>query len=212
MATYIDLNSLFRDANFYTNPAEYVVNATQVATWHRSPRTVSAHSARPGSRAVEFTQSVQCKQLTLPYTDYKYISNGQEISDHTANLQRIYLDVHTEKHNDRHLVSTIDNKISKAKFVLTRENIQFDISMNPISINFGCRMDQVMRFPRYEAIRINIMQEEGKTIFITDNISRDPSGNIISLDKAKQTWILLEVVPYYRDGDYNNHAIGLTQY
>ena len=279
MATYIDLDSIHRVTRGQPNSASYTVFADQVSTWSREARQVNAHSTRPGAKAVEFSQSVQCKHVILPYIDVTYtepvktgvntveIFDKEEILDgagnsyipprykevpfvpprykseviigeslpitvHTSALQRIYLDIHSDRYNDRHLLNTIGNKVPKARFVLTQECVQYDASMNPLWVKFSSRMDQVIRFARNEALVVNIMQEQGYTIHIddytgtggvfdeaTDDIKltspadpEQPTPESLTPTKERQTWILLELVPYYRDGDYNNHAIGLTQY
>ena len=207
MGTYIDLDSTHRIFADYNNSASYTVRHEQVSSWNKAPRQVSAHSARPGSRVVEFSQSVQCKHVILPYVAITYVdSSGTVQNTHTADLQRLYLDVHTARYNDTQLINTIDNKVSRARFVLTQEGVQGDNSGFPKWVKFGCRMDQVMRFARDESIVVDIMQEDGFTIIIDD------VALPAAVTKAFQTYILLEVVPYFRDGDYDNHALGLTQH
>ena len=263
MATYIDLDSIHRLSRGQPNSANYTVYSEQVRSWAREARQVNAHSSRPGARAVEFSQSVQCKHVILPYSEVTYTeeeikstntvqifdSNGNPfvppryettvikgrsdpITTHTADLQRIYLDVHTERYNDKNLLNSIDNKVPKARFVLTQENIQSDRN-GPKWVKFSARMDQVMRFSRHESLVIDILQEQGNTIFIDDyttttgvfdpntkdielttpaSPNEQPTPKYLTPSKDRQTYILLELVPYYRDGDYNNHSIGLTQF
>ena len=66
MATFVDLDSIYRNRITYPNPASYVVEDSQVRAWSANPRQVSANSARPGSRALEFVESIELKHLTLP--------------------------------------------------------------------------------------------------------------------------------------------------
>jgi len=213
MATYIDLDSFHRNFQGQPNSASYKIYAEQVKTWNRAARQVNAHSSRPGSRAVEFSQSIQCKHVTLPYTEVKYVGDdGTVQTTHTADLQRLYLDVHNDRYNDKHLINTIDNKVPKGRFALTSEGVQYDSGMNPKWVKFSSRMDQVIRFSRNEALEVNIMQEDGKTIIIEDAALTPTPPTAPALTKELQTWILLELVPYYRDGDYNNHSLGLTQF
>ena len=287
MATYIDLDSIHRITRGQPNSASYTVFAEQTRTWLKEARQVNAHSTRPGARAVEFSQSIQCRQLILPYMNVTYtepeikgqttfeifdkeeifkpdglkdsagnliesytprrykevsfdpprykteniIGKSDPITVHTSALPRIYLDVHTERYNDKNLLNTIDNKVPSARFVLTQECIQYDASMNPMWVKFSARMDQVIRFARNESFVISIMQEQGHVITIDDYttsggvfdpntndiaVKVDPSGgtysSVLTPSKDRQTYILLELVPYYRDGDYNNHALGLTQF
>jgi len=204
MSNYIDLDSTHRKRDLYPNPCDYVVQSDQVSSWNRESRKVVSHSTRPGAKTTDFVQSIQIKHVILPYTDITYHSqDGNVINSHTADLQRMYLNVYTERFNDKHLLSTIDNKVSKANFVLTQEKIQFDSSGDPAWIFFSSRMDQVMRFSRNESLVVQLRQEEGKIIIIED---MDP------VDKSLQTYVLIEVTPIIRDGDYNDVSTGLTQF
>lgn len=206
MATYIDLDSSYRDTVNYPNACNYIVSVDQVRSWSKEPRQIAAQN--PRIRAVEFTQSVECKYLILPYTDITYRDNitGLTVTTHTAALSRLYLDVHSQRYNDTGLINIIDNKIPRARFVLTFESLQFDHNNIPRFVRFVCRMDQVMRFSRNDSLIVNMMQEEGYAIIITDPAL--PGG----ITKELQTWILLEITPYLRDADYANHTVGLTQF
>lgn len=232
MSTYIDLDSSYRERTAYPNPCEYIVTADQVSGWPRTARQVTAHAGRPGSNAVEFSQSIQVKHVILPYATATYSVNpepgfslqpgGETVITHTADLQRIYLDVHSEGKNDMHLVNTIGDKIPKARFILTQEKVQFDRLGVPKWVHFGCRIDQAMRFDRNRPVTISIMQEQGKVLFIDDLTSAivappitvpptPPFDPVHENDvKALQTYILMEVIPYFRDADYRSH--GLTQF
>jgi hypothetical protein len=202
MATFTDLDSTYRNRNTYPNPANYTVEDSQVRAWSVNPRTVSANSARPGSRALEFVESIDVERFILPYTDVTYVNKlGVTITVPLADIQRVYLDVHTSRYNDQGLISTIDNKNTKAKFMFVQDKIQEDTLGNPRWIHYKCKMNQVMRFARNEPIIINIMQELGYTIVIPD-AGIDP-------DPLMQTYIMLKITPYFRDGGFNNSGIGL---
>jgi len=205
MATYIDLDSTYRDNGTYPNPASYTVEASQVSLWTREARQTMANSIRPGASAKDFVQSVEVKRLILPYIAITYTnSSGTVINTHTADLQRIYLDVHTLRFNDNQLINSIDNKVFKARFSLIRKDIQYDNANVPKWCIFECNMDQVMRFSRNESLKMEIMQEEGFTVVITDTLP--------VVTKARQTYVLLELNPYFRDGAYDNHGLGLSEF
>ncbi len=172
MSRYIDLDSSYRDRVTYQNPADYVVESSQANTWYQAPRTVNAFANPPQARALDFTQSIEVKHLLLPYTDITYRTNtGAIVTTHTANLQRVYLNIHSVSKDDRYLISTIENKISKAKFVCTRKEIQSDANDVESWILFECKMDQVMRFNRGEGVVFQILQEQGYVIVISDPCS-----------------------------------------
>jgi hypothetical protein len=206
MTTYIDLDSYYRIRETYPNPADYVVEDSQVRDWIREPRSVTAMSSRPGNKVLDFTQTVEIEGFTLPYTAITYIdSTGTIVNTHTADLTRIYVDVHTVRYNDLRLIQTIDDKLNKTRFVLTPERIQHDSADQPIAIQFRTnRMNQVMRFATDQSIKFTVMQERGFTIIIDDS-GQDP-------DPTKQIWVNIAVKPYYRDGLYANHGLGLTQF
>lgn len=204
MATYIDLDSSYRKTGTYPNPAMYIVESDQVALWNRAPRQVTANTTRQKTRTLEFAESAEIKILTLPYSVFSYTKqDGTVINSHTADLQRIYLDIHSVKYADTRLITTIGSIIPKARFVLTRQTIQNDNLGVPKWIQFGTHMDQVIRFCRNEPIVIEIMQEEGYEIVIPDTIP---------ITKGQQTYILLELTPYMIDGNYTNNDIGFTQF
>jgi len=205
MSTFIDLDSTYRNITSYPNPASYTVDGNQIRTWYQSPRQVTQNSIRPGNRIVEFSQSVKVVKFILPYGNVTYTDNlGVVHTVNTADLQRIYLDVHSINYNDKQLIYSIDNKFANARFVLTQERIQFStVTGLPVWVFFFAHMDQVTRFPRNEPVVINIMQEQGYTIVIPDTT---PVPNPLA-----QTYILLEIIPYFRDGEFSNHGAGLTQ-
>lgn len=209
MATYIDIDSRYRNWRKYTNPAYFVIEADQVCSWNRAPRQVRANPTRPGNRAIEFAQSVQLKSLIIPFVDAGYYVNDTIVNTHTASFQRLYVDVHTERYDDKQLINTIGNKIPKARFVCTQEGSQLNNLNIPKWIKFSSRMDQVMRFARNEAIVFEVMQEDGHRIWLTDAPQDTPPTEPLP---SNQVWALLEVTPYFRDGDYENHGIGLTQF
>lgn len=205
MATFIDLDSTYRNFVDYPNPADYVVEDKQVRDWIREARQVTAFSNRPGNKVIEFMQTVEIEGFTLPYTAITYTNSvGTVITTHTADLQRIYLDVHTLQYNDLRMIQSIDSKLNKARFVLLQDKIQTNLAGNPFLIQFKTRMNQSMRFPRNEPLKFTVMQENGHTIVISD-----PGA---TPDPTKQVWANLVIKPYYRDAEYSNHGLQLTQF
>lgn len=206
MATYIDLDSFYRNRATYPNPANYTVEEDQVRDWIREPRTVNANPSRPGNRAIEFMQTVEIEGFTMPYTAITYVdATGTTVNTHTADLQRIYVDVHTVRYNDLRMIQTIDDKINKARFVLIQDKVQLNSLNQPFLIQYKThRMDQAMRFSRNEPIKFTVMQERGFTIIIDD------SGQ--TPDPTKQIWVNLAIKPYYRDAEFSNHGLQMTQF
>jgi hypothetical protein len=158
----------------------------------------------PSNRAVEFSQSVQVTEFVLPYTTATYVDNMNVTHTvQTGDLQRLYIDVHTTDYNDQRLIYSIDDHIRGARFALTRNKVQNNTLGVPTWIKFKTNMDQVTRFTRNQPIVINIMQEQGYTLIIND------PGPLP--DSLLQNWLLLEVMPYFRDANFTNQGLGLTQ-
>ena len=205
MATFIDLDSSYRNFVDYPNPADYVVEDRQVKDWLREPRQVTAFSNKPSNKVIEFMQTVEVVGFTLPYTAITYTNSvGTIVNTHTADLRRIYLDVHTLQYNDLRMIQSIDGKLNKARFVLIQDKIQLNSAGNPFLIQYKTRMNQSMRFPRNEPLKFTVMQENGHIIVIPDpGITPDPT---------KQVWTNLVIKPYYRDAEYSNHGLQTTQF
>ena len=280
MSTFIDIDSTYRNATTYPNPAYYSISGEQVRSWPKAPRQVSAQSNRPSNKTLEFSQGLIVKQFTLPYTEASYIdpvytlytltvaattatagssyadpagnffivvesvmasttilvkgitppsaspltlqagtgtspivyslsvASGNSIPFHTADLERIYLDIHSLHYNDSQLIYSTNfakgNQLSQAKFVLFKDRIITDSTGAPIGVSFFCNMDQVTRFARDQQFFINVMQGAGYTIIIPDT-APIPTP-------SQQLYILLDVTPYFRDANYTNNGIGLTQF
>ena len=219
MSTFIDVDSTYRDYTTYPNICNFVITSEQMRSWPKEPRQVTSHNSRPGSRMLEFSQSLQIKTLTLPYATCTYtyglVTPSVVVNTHTADLQRIYLDFHTLRFDDTNLIYTIDNKVPKARFVLCDPRIQYDSLGIPRWVQFYCRMDQAMRFSRSEPFKVEVMQEEGYGIVITDTfvgndpIVGPPLGPPGYPTKSLQMYISVDVTPYFRDGHYANQELGL---
>lgn len=204
MASYFDLDSSYRKVDTYPNPAKYIVEGDQISAWDRAPRQVTSNNNRQKIRTLEFAESAEVKALILPYIAFTYTKrDGSVMNGHTADLQRVYLDVHSIRFPDMRLISTIGSVITNARFVLTRDKIQYDSNNTPVWVLFETKMDQVIRFSRNEPLQVDIMQEEGYTIVIPD---QNP------IVKANQTYISLEITPYMIDGNYTNNDTQFTQF
>ena len=199
MSTYLDLDSSYRNAGTYPNPCDYVVDDAQTKTWFREPRIVVNAFNDPAltPRVKDYAQSVNVERVILPYTDIffrEFDPEQQSILrlDHMMNLKRIYLDVHNPRHNDTSLISSIDNKSGRAKFVLFFHEVQNDVDGNPICIHYKSKMDQVYRLYRNESLSVTFLNEENKIIVVDDPI----------VSPSKQTYVLLGNTPYSRDGNF----------
>jgi hypothetical protein len=188
------LDSFHRDFNTYPNPASYTLLDSQVSGWQKEMRTVTYN--RLDNKIPDFAKGITIKGCTLPYAVYTYIVNGVEVTSHTGDLQRIYLDVHTPLCNDIRLIQTISDKIVRARFVLTPRRVQTDSNNLPAWIQFENEdMDQVMCFTQGDPIIVSFMQERGYTIIIDDSVNTP--------NPAKQTWVNISITPFSMDGHYD---------
>ena len=206
MSTYTDLDSSYRDLDMFPNPFNYTTGGGQIASWSKAPRQVTVGQSTPSTRAVEFSQSLKMVEFILPYiTVYYYVDNNTAnppVFVQTIDLQRIYIDVHTVDHNDSRLINSLGDRIKSARFALAKKRIQESSTGVPQWIHYETKMDQVTRWTRDQPVTVAIMQEQGWQLFVDDTNPINPS---------LQNWILLEIIPYFRDSHYTNQGLGLTQ-
>jgi hypothetical protein len=184
MATFIDLDSVWRDRELYPNPANYELTPDQVATWFSAPRNINALPKNPTLKPLDFVCTVNAMNLTIPYNDI------------TASLPRIYVDFHSKFYNDRNMIYSPDNRHVSDKFIFTHDKVQSDINDNKIWIHFKCTMQQTMRFKRNDIVSFTISSRDGTVLTFPDNEPpEDP-------DPLMQTMCTFEIVPYGRDADY----------
>src|SRR5258706_3945982 len=67
MATFIDLDSIWRDRQAYSNPCDYQLTPEQVATWTKSVREVRALPQNANERPLDFVSAINLLGTTLPY-------------------------------------------------------------------------------------------------------------------------------------------------
>lgn len=199
MSTYIDLDSFHRDVLKYPNPADYSLKDSQVSGWLRDVRTITYN--RVDNKIPDFVQSIKVMGCILPYMSYTYIDKtGVTVTSHTGDLQRIYIDIHTPRFNDRRLIQTIEDKIVRAHYALVPKRVQTDSNNNPVWIQFDpLDINQATRFTMGDPISITFLQERGHTIIIDDSVSPPNS--------AKQTWVNISVTPFSMDGNYNTYNL-----
>lgn len=207
MSTYLDIDSYHRLRDLFPNPASFEVCAEQISSWAAEPRIVARHGAVQSRSDKDFVQAISPIKVILPYTACTYTDKtGTVVNTHTARLQRIYIDIHGPRYNDNSLMNSIDNQTYKANFVLFREadDIIRDDADAPKWISFTSKQTQAMRYKRDDCLIIDILQERGFTINITDNAP--PAAP----DEDKQVYVCMEVTPYYRAGQFDQQQTSLT--
>lgn len=180
MSTYIDLDSSKRDLSRYPNPASYTIHAEQIGHWSAHPRKVVGQNPGVQNSVRDIYDSVEIIQVLIPVADYTYVDEHgvTRTGNNTQSLQKIYIDVHTVNFDHKHSISSphpIDptgvvghDRTSSAKFILVRKSVQADENSDNQYLRFETEMDQVIRFDRKREIVVDIMQEDGHTIIISD--------------------------------------------
>nr|QBK87046.1 MAG: uncharacterized protein LCMAC103_03900 [Marseillevirus LCMAC103] len=189
MSNFVSLVSTHRDREQYANPAEYTVKAGQVATWFRSARRVRAHPQNPATQSLDFVSTVNVKHVITPWCEA------------FSGIPQLYMDFHSDNSNDMYLVGTIDGRNRDARFVLVQFKIQTDHNGAPQWIHWKCEMEQTLRYKRDGEASLRLFTEDGVTLPIVDAAPPLPA------DPTKQTFVLFEITPYSRDGDYDNHLL-----
>lgn len=190
MATFVDLDSSFRNRIEYASPANYNVKEEDIRQWSKF-RTVSNTVKNPVNRPTSFLFSVNIKSLILPFNPV----GGTVLTDEP----RIYLDVSNEGNRQANLIDTIGQRHSNAKFICEISTIQTDFAGNPKWIRYHSLFEQVMLFDNRKPLIIRMYLSDGTEVVIPDAVYPAP------ILPDNQTFITLEITPYIRDGDYSNH-------
>ena len=193
MASFVDLDSIWRDREMFPNPCDYQLTPSQVDSWFRSARTVRAFPANPSTQPLDFSMSVNIKHLILPY------------EDSIVGLPRIYVDFHSRRYNDIHLIQTIDGKHPDARFICIPQKVQDDAAGNHLWIHYACTMEQIMRFKRDDIIIFQLTTRDGSILPNFDTLVPNPP------DPNKQSLIVFEITPYLRDSSYGAGDNALVQ-
>ena len=138
MATFIDLDSIYRDREYpqSVSPFSYELKPEDVLTWFKSARQVRAYPQNKATVPLEFATSVRIKYLTVPY------------SNELLAEPRVYVEFKSNRNSHIHLIQTIQGVHANATFVCPFSHVQFDHLGNPLWIHYRCEMDQVIRFNR----------------------------------------------------------------
>ena len=189
MASFIDLDSMWRDREAYPNENDYELGPKKIDSWFKSARTVRAFPQNPNLQPLEFATTVNIKYMTIPY------------SETVAEFPRLYVNFRSKNYKDIHLINAIEGRQMDAKFICMFDKVQYDRNNNPVWLHYRCNMEQTMRFDRGEPVVFQITTRNGTVLPQLDN----PPDQ--AADPSKQTLITFEVTPYIRDGDYDNHLV-----
>lgn len=189
MATFIDLDSTYRDRQQYPNPAEFVVGKDQLINWFRQARTVRAFPQQVSQRQMEMVDTIKLIHLVVPYQ--------ADIMD----VPIIFVEFTSQKYKDKSLVSTMNNNHPTIKFICEWDKVQNDSAGDPAWIHYKTNMSQVMRFSRDFPIYFKLTFTTGNVLDITDTVVPEP------INPAVQIHATFEVIPYIRDDEFSNHIV-----
>ena len=186
MASYIDLDSYYRDRDSYPNENDYYVQPEQVKNWVKQPRTTSSTSRGPQMRPLEFAVTIKIISIAVPY------------SVDIASFPRIYVDFRSQTYDDTRLIDCIDGRLPDSKFICNFDKIQYNSANVPTWIHYKCRMEQTMRFERGQPVFLRITGRSGIVLPQQDNPPED------NPDPTKQTLVTFRITPYDIEGDFSS--------
>ena len=189
MGTIVELDSFFRDRGTNPSPAAFTVPAEQLNGWSSSARSVRAYPSNPSARPLEFSTSVELKNVTIPYVE-AFVS-----------LARVYLTLRSQRYQDINLISSIEGTLRDATFTLVLDHIQTDAMGVPLFLHYRPLHNQVMRFMRNSPVEVRLFDYTGSTLPIVDTPLPGPP------DRTLQTLITFEALPFVRDDDFANHSV-----
>lgn len=190
MASYINLDSIFRDRQNYPNPAEFQVSADLIKGWHPNPPKVNATNALVTDRSLEFASTLKLMQLIIPY------------SANLLNQPCLYVSFFSSSYKDTNIVGSMTPIHAEDNFICNYSKTQYDNLGNPIWLHYDCKMRVTMRFRRNSTVLFKVSTRSGASIpdFIDTNYT-------IPADPTKQVLATFEIIPFIRNNAYTNHLV-----
>jgi len=185
MATFIDLDSIWRDIVANPNPCNYELSVKQVETWVKSPKIVKPYEQNANTRPLSFVYTCNLINLTLPY------------SETLAAIPRVYLSLNSSNLDNVYTLNTIDNRYSDVTFVCVPRSVQNDSTGTPMWIHYSANMEQTIRFNLSFPLKFKITLRNGDTLdeFIQIDTTEPADPNLQSL-------ATFNITPFDRDADY----------
>lgn len=186
MATYVNMDSLYRDRGSYPNENSYELFPGQVEMWFKQPRTTTSTAHNPATRPLSFGYAMRLTTLVVPYSDV------------VAGYPIVYVQFQANIYKDPRLIDAPDGNHSTAQFICNFHKIQNDSAGEPLWIHYTCSMKQFMRFVSGQPITFEISGRSGYPLPQQDTNESEP------IDPNKQTIAVIEIVPYEIDGTYSD--------
>ena len=193
MASFIEIDSGLRDRELFPSPVDFTVPAEQLDGWFRKARTTKAHQTHQNLKTLEFTTSVELRNLITPFDPDFMI------------IPRLYVDFHCQDYNDLYLNSSIDGSNRDSKFVLMLDRlIVNDAGLNVWMVWRSITDKQVMRFRRNSPVVIRVFTRDGINLPINDDQLPAPPN------PTSQIFISFDIRPYAIDASYGNQLLETT--
>ncbi len=185
MASFVSMDSIYRDRDQFPNENTYELFPSQVELWYKQPRTSSATARNPGTRPQEFCVTMSLHTLVIPY------------SAAVAGFPIVYVNFQSTKYRDVHLINVPFGEHSDDKFVCEFDKIQYDSEGAPMWIHYKCTMRQVLRYENGQPVIFRITSRSG------DVLPQQDTTQPVAPDANKQTLAVIEILPFEIDGSFS---------
>lgn len=163
MATYISVDSIFRDTQQSPNPAEFFIRVEETKGWATENRTVQSVKAHRRRKEPILLHEVTLLKLSIPY------------SATLLNEPYLYVEFSSTQKPIRGLINTLGNtqegvKLQSAVFEVFFDKIQSVPAGSNLYIIYNCAMTQVMSLEPKGSYKFRVFNRTGTTIVVTDSI------------------------------------------
>ena len=210
MSTVILLDSKDRDRSVSPNQANFTVNANQTAGWPDLSREVVC--VRPCARKEVCNPFFSVKLLWLQLPGTTTNASGANLVD---NEPYIYIRISDTRNPTRRAIKTIGNVSSDAVFAATFTKYQ---GAGNEWATYGSIQNQPLKLASYKPeLEFRVFTREGTpAIPLTspqNNTVIPPADTPLPglIDPTVQISAMFELVPYIRDGEYDNQTTPISQ-
>ncbi len=139
MSNHIELDSLYRDRQAFTNPCDYDVTTEQLSTWMKWARDVRALPQNPGERPLDFVSSMNLISAILPYPRIELFATRLIILDSiTGGNTWNTIDPHGLSINDIVMTSSPGYSVSNG----IQRNVEYHVIATPTATSFQVSLTQ----------------------------------------------------------------------
>lgn len=190
MSKFIDIDSILRDRENYSSPADFVVTSQQCSGWYVSDRTTLNQGT--SQKFPSMTYTVKLMDLVVPYSSTIIL------------FPRLYVTFSCTNNDSRNLIFSISDRQADSTFVAIFDKIQNNDAGDETWIHYKCHMSQVMKFPMDSEYVFKVTTNGSTVLPVTDDPLPDPPN---PLQQVKATF---SITPYIRTNEYSNHLVNVT--